>query len=162
MKNINPLYLIKENIAIGAGLGAMAGGGFYAIGEWYAKFLKDLIIVIKNAESPLQVKKWFNENIIQNNDIFTRRRFLDPGMDSHGYVDKRTGVMTSVQMKNKGLKIQDAINSAIENNTDNWKEMLLKFCKKELYLHRVALGVGAVGLGIGGAALGALASEDTK
>jgi len=166
MKNLNPLYCLNESAvvggAIGAGIGSLAGSGVYALGEWYAHFLKELIIVIRNAENPFEVKKWFNENIIQNNDIFTRRHFLKPGMDSHGYVDKNTGLMTSTQRRNLGMRINDAINSVMDNNTQNWKEVLLKFCKKELLLYRVANGIGAAGLTIGGAALGAALGQNSN
>ena len=159
MKNLNPLYNLTEGIGTGAAIGGLVGGTLggvtYAGAEWYAYFLKQLISVIESAKSPLEVKKWFDENIIQNNDVFTRRKFLEPGMDNYGYVDQRSGVMISKQVRNLGKRIYDTIDSVINNKNTNWKPVLLKYCKKELMLYRLRNGFGSAMLPIAGAAVGA-------
>ena len=159
MKNLNPIYILNESMATGATIGGLVGGtigiGTAAGSEWYAYFLKQLINVINQAESPLQVKKWFNENIIQNNDIFTRRHFLKPGMDTSGYVDQKTGAIVSKQTRNLGKRINDTIDSVISNKTANWKQVLLKYCKKELLLYRISYGFRSFALPVAGAAAGA-------
>ena len=111
--------VLKESVG-GAVGGAAVGGAMLAFNEWLMHWIKELKQAAFKAETPQELKEWYDTNIVDDDAIYWTRK---------GYL--------------KMDYFSRAINMMAERNDPDFKRKMVSRCNKYLMLNRVLGGIGA-------------------